>query len=226
MTRPSSWRTDVTEVALPRHALPEPETDDLGRYLEDTITIDWQTPSVTEQARTLLAGRDSPEDRVRALFEFVRDEIDHSLDVATDQTPCRASEVLAARTGLCYAKSHLLAALLRFAGHPAGFCYVRLADAERPGRFTLHGFNGVYWAADGRWIFLDPSGNRPGLRTECRFEAPFCLACFSDASDASDASPGEGFLPSIYKRPARRIIDLLEGAPDLAALRRNLPDSI
>ena len=24
--------------------MPEVETDDLGRYLEDTITIDWQTP--------------------------------------------------------------------------------------------------------------------------------------------------------------------------------------
>jgi len=200
--------------------LPEPESDELGRYLEDTITIDWQTPAVMEQARSLIAGHETQEQRVRALFEFVRDEIAHSLDVETDETPCRASEVLRERTGLCYAKSHLLAGLLRFAGHPTGFCYMRLADAEAPGRFTLHGFNGVYWAPGQRWIFLDPRGNRPGLETDCRFEAPFSLA------HAPDPAAGEGFLPLIYKRPARRIIDLLERAPDFAAVRRNLPDTI
>ena len=203
--------------------LPEPESGDLGRYLEDTITIDWQTPLVMEQARALLAGRDTPEDRVRALFGFVRDEIRHSLDVGTvdtARTTCRASEVLGERTGLCYAKSHLLAAMLRFAGHPAGFCYMRLADSESPGRFTLHGFNGVYWAAGERWIFLDAGGNRAGQGAECRFEAPFSLA------HAPDATAGEGFLPAIYKRPARRIIDLLARAPDLAAVRRSLPDGI
>lgn len=200
--------------------MPEPESDELGRYLEDTITIDWQTPAVMEQARVLLAGREIAEDRVRALFEFVRDEVDHSLDVETEKTPCRASEVLTERTGLCYAKSHLLAGLLRFAGHPTGFCYVRLADSEAAGRFTLHGFNGVYWAAGERWIFLDARGDRPGLETECRFEAPFSLAY------APDETAGEGFLPAIYRRPARRIIDLLERAPNFAAVRSNLPDSI
>ena len=204
--------------------MPRPETDELGRYLEDTITIDWQTPAVTEQARMLLEGLETPEDRMRSLFEFVRDEIAHSIDEGLDSSSqkatCRASEVLVERTGLCYAKSHLLAALLRVAGFPAGFCYARLAGDGDTKRSTLHGFNAVYWAATESWIFLDARGNRPGLETECRFEAPWSLPW------APDSSAGEAFLPLIYKRPGKRIIDLLERAPDLATVCRNLPDTL
>jgi len=200
--------------------LPSVETDDLGRYLEDTITIDWQTPIVTSTAKRLLESSATPESRVTNLFEFVRDEIDHSLDVETEARTCRASEVLEEGTGLCYAKSHLLAGLLRYAGFPTGFCYVKTADAARPGKFTLHGFNAVYWAADSSWIYLDARGDNAECQTECRFETPWSLAYWPDLEK------GERFLPFIYKRPAKRIIDLLERAPSFEAIRQNLPDSI
>ena len=59
---------------------PRPESTDLGRYLEDTITIDWQTPAVMACAKDLIASAEDPEQRVNRLFEFVRDEISHSLD--------------------------------------------------------------------------------------------------------------------------------------------------
>lgn len=212
--------------ASPASGMPEPESDELGRYLEDTITIDWQTPTMMSTAKRLLDGRTEPEDRIRRLFEFVRDEIDHSLDVETRVQTCRASEVLKERTGLCYAKSHLLAGFLRYAGFPTGFCYLRSRDGERPGRFVLHGFNAVYQVSTSSWIYLDARGNRAGrdgadeIETECRFEAPWSLAYWPDTQ------VGESFLPFIYKRPAKRIIDLLERAPDFEAMCRNLPDSI
>lgn len=200
--------------------MPEPESDELGRYLEDTITIDWQTPAMMATAKQLLESRTEPEDRVRCLFDFVRDEIDHSLDVETEAQTCRASDVLQERTGLCYAKSHLLAGLLRYAGFPTGFCYVRKLDGEGSARFVLHGFNAVYWTSIASWIYLDARGNREGVDTECRFEAPWSLAYWPDSQ------AGERFLPSIYKRPGKRIIDLLERAPSFESMRRNLPDSI
>ncbi len=227
--------------------LPTPETDDLGRYLEDTITIDWQTPSVAECARRLLAEASSrPRARIERLFGFVRDEIAHTFDLdeaalaaraATTVAgfppafvkrgiACRASEVLALGHGLCFAKSHLLAALLRFAGHPTGFCYVRLGDDERPGRFVLHGFVACHLADESRFILLDPRGNRgrpggPGaIGSECRFSPPYSLAF------APDPERGEALLPTIFKRPGKRIVDLLERVPDLEILRRSLPDSL
>jgi len=210
--------------------LPEPESDDLGRYLEDTITIDWQTPTIMQRSKTLLEGLTEPEERVTALFEFVRDEIDHSIDNARGLDPmvttCSASQVLKEGTGLCYAKSHLLAAFLRVAGFPTGFCYVRLVSGQREDKFVLHGFNGVYWKPTSSWIFLDPRGNRaaegdePALEAEARFAPPFSMPW------APDAECGEAFLPFIYRRPAKRIVDLLERAPDFAAVRRNLPDAL
>ena len=200
--------------------LPVPESEDLGRYLEDTITVDWQTPTVMECAQDLLAGLRDPEDRLRRLFSFVRDEIAHSLDRSPVRATCRASEVLTEGHGLCYAKSHLLAALLRIAGLPSGFGYVRVADADRPGRFVLHGFNAVRWPATAEWILLDASGRRAGPRTECRLSPPFSLAAWPDPE------AGEGFLPFVYRRPGKRVIDLLERAPDFAAVIRNLPDAL
>lgn len=200
--------------------MPEVETDDLGRYLEDTITIDWQTPIMSTTAKGLLAEVSEPKDRLRKLFDFVRDEIDHSMDIETEAQTCRASEVLEEGTGLCYAKSHLLAGLTRYAGFPTGFCYVRMADATRPGKFVLHGFNAVYWAPISSWLFLDARGNNAQVQTECRFEPPWSLAYWPEEER------GEGFLPFIYKRPAKRIIDLLERAPSFEAICRNLPDSI
>ncbi|MFK7894392.1 MAG: transglutaminase family protein [Myxococcota bacterium] len=209
--------------------MPRPETRELGRYLEDTITIDWQTPRVMECAKAILDGVKDPEDpeqRIRALFEFVRDEINHSLDVPTEAQTCRASEVLEEGTGLCFSKSHLLAGLLRFAGFPTGFCYLRCRRDGEADRFVLHGFNAVYWAPTKDWFFLDARGNRstaPGqaaIETECRLTPPFSLAFWPDTER------GEAFLPLIYKRPAKRIIDLLERAPSFDAVIQNLPDAI
>ena len=214
----SAGKRPVAEVS--GEGLPQPESDDLGRYLEDTITIDWQTPAVMKLGKTLLEGCDSAEDRARVLFEYVRDDIDHSLDVETESVTCSASQVLREKTGLCYAKSHLLAGLMRFAGFPTGFCYARLADSERAEKFVLHGFNAVYWNTSQEWVFVDPRGNREGIHSEMRFEAPFSLAY------APDPQQGESFLPFIYRRPGKRIIDLLERAPDFAAVRRNLPDQL
>ncbi|MAG31585.1 MAG: hypothetical protein CL908_11925 [Deltaproteobacteria bacterium] len=119
----------MADESLPalRLEMPVPETDELGRYLEDTVTIDWQTPRVMEWARALVEGVTDPAGRVTRLFEFVRDEIEHSLDVPTEKQTCRASEVLRERTGLWYAKSHLLAGLRgrnRCRGH-------RVAEARR-----------------------------------------------------------------------------------------------
>jgi transglutaminase-like putative cysteine protease len=208
----------MTPSKLPK--MPEPESDDLGRYLEDTITIDWQTPLMMSTAKALLTGLAEPEGRVRRLFEFVRDEIDHSLDIETEMQTCRSSEVLEEKTGLCYAKSHLLSGFLRYAGFPTGFCYVRMMDDARPDRLVLHGFNAVYWVSTSSWIYLDARGDRDGIKAECRFEAPWSLAYWPDLQ------VGECFLPFIYKRPGKRIIDLLERAPSLDAVRNSLPDSL
>ncbi len=74
---------------------------------------------------------------------------------------CNASDVLRYRHGTCYAKSHLLAAILRYLGMPAGFCYQKLRDKDSPSGYALHGLNAVYFPSLNRWIRLDARGNKP-----------------------------------------------------------------
>lgn len=103
-------------------------------------------------------------DAARAVFEFVRDEVHHSWDVQGRRVTRSAVDVLTYREGICYAKSHLAAALLRRAGLPAGICYQRLTlydDAS--GGYAAHALNTVFLGSLGRWIRFDARGNKPGV---------------------------------------------------------------
>jgi len=66
-------------------------------------------------------------------------------NINEDIITCAASEVLKAGHGICFAKSHLLAALLRCKSIPTGFCYQKLIlDDEVAPVLVYHGLNGVY----------------------------------------------------------------------------------
>ena len=123
---------------------------DLSEYLGSCEVIDVQAATVTELARQLKA--DDVRSTVGNCFNFVRDEIKHSADFELDPVTCSASDVAKHGTGYCYAKSHLLCALLRALGIPAGLCYQRLSlDGVGP-PYCLHGLNAVHLA----WLRVVP----------------------------------------------------------------------
>lgn len=95
-------------------------------YLSRSRYIDFDDEQVKACATALVRNAASELDVVARCFAFVRDEIRHSSDFKLNPVTCKASDVLRHRTGFCYAKSHLLAALLRANGIPAGLCYQRL----------------------------------------------------------------------------------------------------
>lgn len=136
----------------------------LERYLEATDVIDRDDPSIAAFVDQRLAGLD-PVAIAEAVFLFVRDEVRHSFDIKGRRVTRTASEVLRHREGICYAKSHLAAALLRRAGVPAGLCYQRLTlnDADASQGYSVHGLNTVYLAPLGRWVRFDARGNRAGV---------------------------------------------------------------
>src|SRR5438034_7930431 len=129
-------------------------------YLRSTTIIDWQQPDVRHLARKLASG--TPEATAKRCFEWGRDEIRHSLDFGLNPVTCCASEVLQAGTGYCYAKSHLLAALLRANSIPAGLCYQRLSMDDAGSAFCLHGLNAVHLADIG-WYRIDARGNKANV---------------------------------------------------------------
>lgn len=96
-----------------------------------------------------------------AAYGFVRDAIPHSMDTGDPRVTWRASDVLAARTGICFAKSHALTALLRAAGIPAGLCYQRLTGSD-DARLIVHGLVAVRLPGWDRWARQDPRGNTGG----------------------------------------------------------------
>ena len=141
--------------------------DNLIRYLENTDIVDFQEVTVRSLAEALHSS-DHVETAKRC-FEWVRDQVRHSLDHGDDQVTLKASEVLREKTGLCYSKSHLLAALLRANGIPCGFVYQRLALNDEGTAFCLHGLNAIRLPEYG-WYRVDARGSRPSVTT--RFNPP------------------------------------------------------
>lgn len=144
-------------------------------FLRITDVIDWSDPEIYDLACSLAIENDALK-TASGCFHWVRDRIAHSFDSNAQCVSCSASETLRNRTGICYAKSHLLAALLRANRIPAAFGYQRLALDDAGTKFCLHGFNFVHLDHLG-WYAVDPRGNREGIITQ--FDPPKVSLAFS-----------------------------------------------
>ncbi len=184
-------------------------------FLACTEIVDWQHKSVRQLADRLASESADVTETARRCFEWVRDYIRHSADYRLNPVTCRASEVLAHGTGYCYAKSHLLAALLRANEIPAGFCYQRLSIDDVGPPFCLHGLNAVYLPEVG-WYRIDARGNREGICAE------FCPP--DERLAFATSLPGEEDLPEIYPAPLQSVVDALRSHSTWDALGANLPD--
>ena len=146
-------------------------SDNPKDYLKCDDIIDYDDDAVMTLADTLYseAGA-SPENTtpfIKSAYEFVRDNISHSADINADNVTVSASGVLKARHGICFAKSHLLAAILRSKSVPAGFCYQKIVmDDDTAPVLIYHGLNAVYLRDYDKWVRLDARGNKPGVNAE------------------------------------------------------------
>jgi transglutaminase-like putative cysteine protease len=184
-------------------------------YLKSTDVIDWDHPNVLAKANVLSDGICDATMIARRCFEWVRDEIRHSRDYLLSPVTCTASEVLKEGSGYCYAKSHLLAALLRANGIPAGFCYQRLSRDENGAPYSLHGLNAVLLPRIG-WYRVDSRGNRAGI--DAQFEPPVERLAFPIIL------PDEADLPEIWSDPLPIVVDALRTHSSADALWEDLPD--
>ena len=143
----------------------------MDEYLKHDSVIDYDNKAIMELADTLFKKADNEIDFIKKTYEFVRDHISHSADINEDKVTCTASEVLKAGHGSCFAKSHLLAALLRYKAIPTGFCYQKLIlDDETAPVLIYHGLNGVYIRDCKKWIRLDARGNKVGVNAQFSVE--------------------------------------------------------
>lgn len=142
----------------------KPVTDKLESYLEESYIIDFSCKNIISTSALIGTHSNNELEYIKNAYEYVRDCIAHSNDVGLNDVTCKASEVLSRRHGICFAKSHLLAALLRVQGIPVGFCYQRLIlDDDTAPFLILHGLNGIFLRDYNKWIRLDPRGNKAGV---------------------------------------------------------------
>ena len=122
-------------------------------YLIETPSIDYMNFHIQERVRELKNQSEDNLDYIKRSYIFVRDEILHSWDIETNIVSRTASDVLKNKTGICWTKSCLLAALLRADGIPSG-----ISEG-----YMIHALNTVYIKDLNKWIRLDARGNKENI---------------------------------------------------------------
>ncbi|WP_020137081.1 transglutaminase domain-containing protein [Streptomyces sp. 351MFTsu5.1] len=185
------------------------KTSDLSAYLAADEVIDHGHPTVREVAARLAKEAADSYCYARLAFEFVRDAIPHSQDSGDLRVTWRASDVLEQGTGICFAKAHALAALLRAEDIPTALCYQKLD--------VVHGLVAVRF--NGAWHRQDPRGNKPGV--DAQFSLGGERLAFIPEPESSEMD-----YPVLYAEPHPVVLGVLKAAPDRPHLWKTLPTAL
>lgn len=183
----------------------------MSPFLRPTLIVDWDHPEVLALASYLSKGYNDPLDLTRRMFEWVRDEVAHSWEHQKKTVVLKASEVLKNKHGCCFAKSHLLAALLRANGIAVAFSYQRIPNEFESSSFRLHGLNAIYLAHLG-WFRADATGGESGK--ECTFSP----------EGESLVYPDLFCMAGIWPHPLDCVVEALINAEHVHELYRMVPD--
>lgn len=197
------------------------ESNDFSEYLLDLPELQIHSKEITEITKSLFLKTDSDVTKVKKAFTFVRDHFSHSWDIQEKQVTVTAIDVLNHGHGICYAKSNLLAAILRKEGIPTGFCYQRLLLLDDVlDKYCIHALNGIYLTSLNKWIRLDARGNKKNVQAE------FCLNK-EKLAFTPNINLGEKNDPTIYLKPNPLTIKCLVNSKDTLEMYLNdLPDNL
>lgn len=190
-------------------------------YLKLSKYIDFDNEKVAKKAEELKQNSKDEIELIKNSFEFVRDEIKHSWDAKDSRVTAKASEVLKEGVGICWAKSNLLAALLRYNGIPAGICYQKLTlGASKGTKFCVHALNAVYIKSLDKWIRLDARGNKANVNAQFNLEKE--QLAFSAKPEKNEID-----YRVIYSEPVSETMQVLEANDDALYMYLNcLPQEI
>ncbi len=196
------------------------ESNKINDYLTATDIVDWGTPPIQQKAKEITKNQTDEISKIRCLYEWVRDKIPHSNDAGLSVVTCTASDVLSHRTGVCFSKSHLLAAFLRSLNIPAGFCYQLLQlDPPSNKELVLHGLNGIYISSIEKWIRVDARGNSETINAQFNIEK-------DQLAFHMDPLAGELLYETIFISPVNNVIKNLKKYTDVRDLWLDLPKII
>ena len=197
-----------------------PYTDNINKYLTLDNVIDYDNEAIKNLSDSLSSQAENELAYIKVAFEFVRDKIAHSADAGEMIITCSATEVLQAGHGVCFAKSHLLVALLRCKGIPAGFCYQKLIlDDETAPVLIYHGLIGVYIKELDKWVRLDARGNKEGVNAQFSIE---------EEQLAFPIRPELGEMDdyTVYPNPDKKVLEQLQKYETRPQLWEDLPTEL
>ena len=137
-------------------------------FLAASPAVDRDHPAVRRLAGAVRRLRDV--DTMRVAYETVRDRYPHSMDIDAAAVSISASDVLRHGHGICFAKSHLLAAVLRACGIATGLAYQKLAGGERTYLHALRSWHSRYGP------IRESMTLRKSTRGRCRAPSRRCAA--------------------------------------------------
>lgn len=197
---------------------PNPDKSDISDYLENSDVIDFDHPLVAQTAEQLTYGLKDNLSKARAIYKFTRDHIFNSSDINATSVTKTASEVLDKGHGICFAKAHLLAALMRASGIPAGFCYQIRYDNDLE-RLVVHGFNGVYIQELDSWVRIDAC-----MHVDVN---DWGFDPFKDSTVRSiQEDIGESDDYNVYQSPSKKLLKALSVSDTLEELLNLIPSEI
>ena len=181
------------------------QTRNMTRYLASSEIIDFENRDIQKTALNLSGDINDEIQLIKTVYEFVRDDVSHSVDIGSNEVTYRASDVLKYKHGLCFANSHLLAALLRYLKVPTGFCYQKL---EFDGKFGLHGLNAVFIKSLNEWIRLDARGNKNGINARFSIGEEYLAYLPEEEKNEVD-------FQVIYAEPDKTVVEILRQSGNL-----------
>lgn len=196
------------------------ESDNPEDYLgEIPPIIRFDTPAIREKIKEIQSRTSSKREQAKLAFEIARDEIAHSFDVKGKIVTINAEDVLNKREGICFAKAHLLATLLRGLDIPTGYCYQRvLRKGTVESGYALHGLNAA-WLGGVGWFRLDPRGNKPGIDSE--FSTDVEKLAYPIRTEL-----GEVDYPYVFMKPLPSVITAMHDSKDVDELFYKRPESV
>lgn len=194
------------------------ESNNIEDYIKEIPPIvQFHTPLIQNQIKNFEQKTNSLTEKVKIAFEFVRDKISHSFDTHSEVITITAEDTLAKKEGICFAKSHLLATLLRGMNIPAGFCYQRvLKNGTIKSGYALHGLNAVYIKEYG-WFRLDPRGNKAGIDSQFSIEV-------EKLAYPIRTELGEIDYPNVFTTPLKSVIKAMENSKNCSILFNKRPE--
>ena len=139
------------------------------KYLEPTFFIDSDSEIVINLAKKLTNDIDQDLERVKVLYEYIRDEFLYTLDNFQMINPSgyKASDIIQEKRGFCITKSIVLIALLRSINIPARLHFADIINHRSPDHlqkimgtkvFIYHGY--VEFYLSNTWVKLNPAFNK------------------------------------------------------------------